>query len=211
GEEVVQKSTPGPWELFERIHLSDGKVGFRNLAFDRYLSFEHKLRTRPHLQHWEAFIEDWRYGERKVSTGVFLIEGDIPHFPQAKHGGLLFVNNYAGKDDRNRALEAHFAPKGFFFGGDGVVVDDMKLLNIHKTKLGDIDLTVLEAMVWCADWAKTKRYRVATFNCWKLPIAFAREFKLQQVDEPIQNDLLALGAGLFHLPMYVILTRYKKI
>ena len=189
GEEVVQKASAGPWELFEMIELDDGKVGFRNLEFDRYLSFEDKLRTRPHLKHWEAFSLDWRYGERRVSTGVYLIEGNIPEFPKAKHGGLLFEDNYA-KDPNEAFTEAHFMPKNFFFGGDGAIADEMPLLHKKRKKLGDIDLSIMEAMVWTVDWAKTKRYRVSTFNCWKLPIAFAKEFGLKKVDEPIQNDLL---------------------
>ncbi|MDD9950692.1 MAG: hypothetical protein OXT67_03910 [Zetaproteobacteria bacterium] len=210
GEEVVQKTQPGPWELLERIHLPDGKVGFRSVAFDRYLSFEGKLRTRPHLRHWESFIEDWREGERRVSTGVFLITGDIPQFPAAKHGGLLFVNNYA-LDKQNDRVQAHFSPKDFFFGGDGMIATEMDLLRITYTKLGDVDLSLTEAMVWVTDWAKTKRYRVATFNCWKLPMAFAKTFGLQEVKEPLHNDLLTLGAGAVTLPLYALLTWRKKV
>ncbi|MDD9951484.1 MAG: hypothetical protein OXT67_07955 [Zetaproteobacteria bacterium] len=210
GEQVVQKAEPGPWELFERIQLPDGKVGFRNLQFECYLSFEGKLRTRPHLRHWEAFHEHWRQGERQVSTGVFLITGDIPEFPTAKHGGLLFVNNYR-KEDRGGVQQAHFAPKDFFFGGDGVIVTEMPLENIRYHKLGDVDLSVSEALLWTLEWVKTKRYRVATFNCWKLPMAFAKTFHLQEVREPLQNDLLTLGAGAVTLPLYALLTWRKKV
>ncbi|MDD9950671.1 MAG: hypothetical protein OXT67_03805 [Zetaproteobacteria bacterium] len=210
GEEVVQKTQPGPWEQFELIHLPDKKVGFRNLAFDRYLSFEGKLRTRPHLRHWESFHVHWREGERRVSTGVFLITGDIPQFPTAKHGGLWFVNNDP-ESEYDAVREAHFAPKDFFFGGDGAIVTKMDLLHATYTKLGDVDLSLTEAMVWTLEWAKTKRYRVATFNCWKLPMAFAKTFGLQEVKEPLHNDLLTLGAGAVTLPLYALLTWRKKV
>ncbi|MDD9952244.1 MAG: hypothetical protein OXT67_11840, partial [Zetaproteobacteria bacterium] len=216
GEEVVQKSNPGPWELFEMIELDDGKVGFRNLEFDRYLSFEDKLRTRPHLRHWEAFYLDWRYGERKVSTGVYLIEGGIPFFPAAKHGGLLFVDNYAEYPDES-AKEAHFMHEDYFLGGDGKITNRMPLLHRNTKKLGDVDLSIREAMVWAHDWAKNKKYRVSTFNCWKLPLAFSKQFDLNKVEEPAQNDILRLlsliplSAATFPGALYAILTGAKKI
>ncbi|MDD9950403.1 MAG: hypothetical protein OXT67_02455, partial [Zetaproteobacteria bacterium] len=222
GEEVVQKSSPGPWEIFERERVG-GRFGFRNVQFNRYLSFEGKLRTRPHLRDWELFDLEWRYGERKVSTGVYLIEGGIPFFPAAKHGGLLFVDNYAedgnnyAEDGNKNATEAHFMHKDYFLGWDGEIVDAMPLMNKKLKKLGDVDLSIREAMVWARDWAKNKKYRVSTFNCWKLPIAFSKQFGLNKVKEPSQNDLLRLisflplSATLFPGALYSIFTGAKKI
>ena len=213
GTEVVQQPHPGPWEVFHKIYLPDGKVGFYNLEFQRYLSFAAgRLQSALHLRHWESFWLDWVDDPREPSTAVFLIEGNLPLLPPAKHGGLLFVDNYAGEEGKKiDRLENHFMHKNYLFGGDGMITGKMPLFNRKTTKLGDIPLTIWEAQEWVLTWAKPKKYRLATFNCWKLPIAFAKEFGLRRVKEPLQNDLLVGVSAALTVPLYPILTELKKI
>ncbi len=156
-EGVNQVVDPGPWELFERMYLADGKVAFRNLAFNNYLSFEGKLRMRPHLKHWESFQLHWVGQNYNPSTEVYLIKGRIPYTP-ALHGGLLFREKSLFKDNWHE-YQAHFAYKNTMWGGDGEIWDDMELEGEVHEKLGDLPFAIHEALEWTYDWVKTKKYR----------------------------------------------------